>query len=311
VRISGTGRPIQAVVPDGEVVSVIRTFPDDPRLAAHAALGQLASIWLELPGTPGRGVAMLFAEQPNLPPAFFSSMASLVRSSPWLRASTATAMVSWVSQVGQQALRPVTYPGLSQDLVLRLTSARRLLSLFRATAPDATDLLPRFDTNLMMAEGGSSVTKPALGLAYVDWVRAQILSIYRKVIPPPGPFTLLSQSGAVPLPIRNRNPFPIHLAVRLVADQRITFPGGNVRSVTVPAQRLLEVPVDVRALTTGRFPVKIQLLPPVPCSGCTIAESTVVVRSAAYNRVAVLVTIGAALFLLGLWGRRFFSRRTS
>jgi hypothetical protein len=84
-----------------------------------------------------------------------------------------------------------------------------------------------------------------------------------------------------------------------------------MRSVTVPAQRLVEVAIDVRALTTGRFPVKIQLLPPIACSGCTIAESTVVVRSAAYNRVALFVTIGAALFLVGMWARRFFSRRTS
>ena len=247
VRIAGTSRPIQAVVPDGEVISVIREFPDDPRLAAHAALGQMASIWLELPGTPGRGVAMMFPERPDLAPGFFASMASLVRGSPWLRATTATAMVSWVSQVGQHDLRPATYPGLSRDLVERLAGARRLLALFRSTAPDATDLLPRFETNLLMAEGGTSVTRPPLGLAYVDSVRGEIISIYRKVVPPPGPFTLLSQSGAIPLPIRNRNPFPVHVAVRMVADPRITFPRGNLKMVTVPAGRLIEVPIDVRA----------------------------------------------------------------
>jgi hypothetical protein len=311
VRLAEASRAVHAVVPDREVELVTKAFPDDPRLAAHAALGQLASIWLELPGTPGRGVALLFSEQSNLSPAFFGVMASLVRGSPWLRASTATSMVSWIGQVEQQGLRPATYPGLSPDLVGRITGTRRLLSLFRTIAPDATDLLPRLDTDLLLAEGGTSVTKPTVGMAYVDWVRTQILSIYRKIVPPLGPFTLLSQRGAIPLPIRNRNLFPVHVAVRLVADPRITFPGGNTRTVTVPAGRLIEVPVDVRALTTGRFPVKIQILPPEQCSGCTIAETTVVVRSAAYNRVALVVTIGAAVFLVGWWGRRFLPRRTT
>ncbi len=71
-----------------------------------------------------------------------------------------------------------------------------------------------------------------------------------------------------------------------------------------PAQRFT---FPVRAQTTGRFPVQVQVETP---QGGTIAESSILVRSTAYNRVALVVTIGAALFLAALWARRFVPRRT-
>jgi hypothetical protein len=39
-----------------------------------------------------------------------------------------------------------------------------------------------------------------------------------------------------------------------------------------------------------------------------IAQSTIVIRSTVYNRVALLLTLGAALFLLLGWGRRVLRR---
>jgi hypothetical protein len=42
-----------------------------------------------------------------------------------------------------------------------------------------------------------------------------------------------------------------------------------------------------------------------------IGESTLIVRSTRYNRIALIITIGAALVLLLAWARRFLPRRTS
>ena len=91
----------------------------------------------------------------------------------------------------------------------------------------------------------------------------------------------------------------------------MSFPNGSRQTLTLPAHRLTRLLLDVRAATTGRFPVTLQILPPIPCADCTIAETQLIVRSTAYNRVALLVTIGAALFLFGWWGRRFLPRRKS
>jgi hypothetical protein len=46
-------------------------------------------------------------------------------------------------------------------------------------------------------------------------------------------------------------------------------------------------------------------------AGDPIASSSIVVRSTAYNRVALVLTIGAAVFLAMWWGRRFLPRPRS
>jgi hypothetical protein len=65
---------------------------------------------------------------------------------------------------------------------------------------------------------------------------------------------------------------------------------------------------DVDLKTNGRFPVQVQVESP---SGRVIGQSTLIVRSTGFNRIALIITIGAALVLLLAWARRFLPRRTS
>jgi hypothetical protein len=93
-----------------------------------------------------------------------------------------------------------------------------------------------------------------------------------------------------------------------VPHGQLTVPGGGemVLYLKPGESRLLRM--DVEAKATGRFPLTVQILAP---EGGLIAQSQMIVRSTAYNRVALVVTLGAALFLLALWGRRFLPRPTS
>jgi hypothetical protein len=76
----------------------------------------------------------------------------------------------------------------------------------------------------------------------------------------------------------------------------------------LPAETTQTLGFEVHLNTTGRFPVDIQISAP---SGRLIAQGTLIVRSTAYNRIALLITIGAAFLALMLWARRFLPRRTS
>ena len=67
---------------------------------------------------------------------------------------------------------------------------------------------------------------------------------------------------------------------------------------------------DAERFAKEADPVKVQVLSKGSTPD-TIAERTMVIRSTAYNLVALFVTIGAAMFLLGWWGRRFLPRRKS
>jgi hypothetical protein len=60
--------------------------------------------------------------------------------------------------------------------------------------------------------------------------------------------------------------------------------------------------------TTGRFRVVVQVLAP---TGRILDETEIIVRSTAYNRIALLITIAAAVVLVLVWARRFLPRRTS
>jgi hypothetical protein len=44
--------------------------------------------------------------------------------------------------------------------------------------------------------------------------------------------------------------------------------------------------------------------------GTPLADTEIIVRSTAYNRIALVITIGAAAFLAVWWGRRLLSRTT-
>jgi hypothetical protein len=65
--------------------------------------------------------------------------------------------------------------------------------------------------------------------------------------------------------------------------------------------------VDVR--TTGRFGVEVRVV--APGGRFLLAEQPITVRSTVYNRIALVITIAAALVLVALWARRFLPRRTS
>jgi hypothetical protein len=74
-----------------------------------------------------------------------------------------------------------------------------------------------------------------------------------------------------------------------------------------PANSTQTLQVDLELRTTGRFQVPVQVVSP---SGRVIGHpETIIVRSTAYNRVALLITIGAAILAFAVWARRFLPRR--
>jgi hypothetical protein len=299
-----------AIVPDIAVARLANAPQADPALAARAALGELAATWLELPGTPGRGAAVLFSERTNLPPAFYGRFAVLVRGSPWLRPQTASAFAGAIPQPGRQDLPTRAYRGLGGLYVRRLLSARAALGQFQQATRNARSLVDRLRQNLMLSEGAVATRDPTLGRRFIDSVEQRIDVTYSGVKIIGGPVTLASQNASIPITFSNRSAYPIEGNVRLLADRRLAFMDGEARPVLPPnSSQVIEF--RVHASTTGKIPLKVQLRTSDDPTADTIAETDIVVRSTAYNRVALFITIGAAMFLLAWWGRRFLPRRKS
>jgi uncharacterized protein DUF6049 len=309
-KLTHGGSSALAVVPDPGVAAIVDTYTADPILAARAGLGELAAIWFEFPGTPGRGAAVLFRESPEFPPEFYQSFSTLVRASPWLRRVTAARLADRVAPRIPQPLPSRSYRPLSPAYVGRLVQTRHDLGTFGQTMQGSSDLVGRLEDGLLLAEGGTFITDPDLGERYIEAAEATMERTYDRVqISASVPVTLTSQTGVIPVRVRNDSRFRAKVLVRLVPNPRLSFPQGSAQTVTlgIGSQTLL---FRVRAQTTGHFPVLIQIQTLTPAPE-TIAETQLIVRSTAYNRVALILTIGAALFLFGWWGRRFLPRRKS
>ena len=309
IRLVAGRASVTGVLPNPEVASLAVAYSEDPALAAQVCLGELAAIWLELPGTPARGAAVLFGEDGGLPAPFFARFAQQVRSSSWLHPISATGFVSVVPSPNRGAVPPRTYPSFGLSYLEQLLASRASLTRFRETVEGSGVLEERLRQNLLAAQSSTMLSDLSLGLSFIEAVQTEIRRTYDRVRIATSVVTLPSQRGLLPLSLTNDSGQELKVVLRFVSDRRLQFVQGASQRVTLaPGRRTLTI--LVRAQTTGRIPVKVQVLTRGSTPD-TIAERTMVIRSTAYNLVALFVTIGAAMFLLGWWGRRFLPRRRS
>ena len=305
------GGSLTAVTPDPVVEGRTEAAAQDPALAGVWTLGELSAIYFERPSIP-RGVAVVFGEGDRPPGRFLRvfldglEVRSGVR---WLRGVKATRVA-----VGQPPPDDPTEPrelqeasrapGFSPAMVAGLERGRADVTALASMANESP-LLDQLRRGLLLAESRYLAGHEPDRLALISSVRTAVATELEKIHPPlASSITLTSQGGIIPVTLRNDAGYPVNVRLTL-RSTRLSFVGGPTRTVELerPIQQFV---FPVRAQTTGRFPVRVEVATP---GGVSIGSSRIVVRSTAYNRVALLVTIGAALFLALWWGRRLLSRR--
>jgi hypothetical protein len=307
-RLTAGTSSLTAILPDPEVHGLISGNAADPRLAAHLALGHLAAIWLELPGTPGRGAAMMFPEKLDAPPSFYPAFVSLIRASRWLRPMTASSFVETVAPQVDGRLPARNYPIFPSLYLDRLERAKTSLAHFSLAIHGADPLIERLRRNLLLASSGAFLTDPVPGQQFIASVDRTARQVYDRIGIGTSVVTLTSRAGFIPVTLQNASGYTATVVLQFISDRRLEFSGGRSRTVQLPpSDRTLTV--GVRSLANGRIPIRVRLVTPGEFLPEVIAERGLVVRSTAYNRLALFVTIGAALFLLAWWGRRFLPRR--
>jgi hypothetical protein len=300
--------PVTALVSDPNVAAMLSSelVTEDPVRAAQAVLGELAAIWLEQPGLD-RGIAVTFPEGFDPSGAFFGQLVRGVAGAPWLRKSTASAMAEAFPPASESKLAatvPVPFPSTYVDIIKQ---TRRRIETYRTMLVDESVEPDRLDAMLLLAESGQFLVDQSAGLSFVGSAREDIASVFGAVRPDTTqPITLTSSSGTgIPIRVTNGNREPLRISVRLVSSH---LRGSPQSSLVLNADSTQTVNFDVQLNTTGRFPVIVEVTSP---SGRVISSHTLIVRSTAYNRFALFITIGAALLALLVWARRFVPRRTS
>ncbi|MDQ4005699.1 MAG: DUF6049 family protein, partial [Actinomycetota bacterium] len=311
-RVGSEEAGLTAIAADPTVDQRLNAAPDDPRLAAMQALGELSALYFEQPSLD-RGAAVVFGEDDDPDPVLVQTLLNGLRPLPgvsWLRPERATRVL--VAEAGPEDPDLVERDLAGEDpageydgeFLVELSRGREALAAL-ASVGGSQELVDHIGKNSLLAESRYLLPRDELAVEYLRTIRGAVRAELSKVHPPsPSTITLTSRGGSVPVTLRSDADYPVRVNLTL-SSPRLTFLEGGSRVVTLEqAQQAFVFPV--RAQTTGRFPVEVRVATP---TGMPIASSTIVIRSTAYNRVALVLTIGAAVFLLAWWGRRLLPRQ--
>lgn len=310
VSLAAQNATLSGVVGDPAVQTLLASgiAEDDPVLASQAMLGELVSIWLQRPGEP-HGLAMLFGEDAPAAGSFYGPLVRGIADAPWLTKHTASGLVSDDSIPRDDAVSEVATasPAFSTEYVDELKQARRRVETLRTMLVAPSSQPDHLDQLLLLAESERFVGDEQHGFGFIDRVNATVASRFDAVRPDvTQPITLTSTAVRnVPIAVRNTADVPLRVTIRLGSDALLS-PVEITR--VLPANSTQTIPVDLELRTTGKFEVPVQIVSP---SGRVIGQRRIVLRSTAYNRIALLITIGAAMLAFVVWARRFLPRRTA
>ena len=317
-KLSVQGADLQVVGADTELSGRIgeAAVPGEAVLVADQVLAELAMIDLETPSVL-RGVVLMAPPHTALDPVFLSVLLAGLEDNPLLKAvplreifqdvklaasGTAGALVRQLD--GPQATTPLGGVGQLQE-------ARGLVAAAGEVYGDNTPLVSGLNKDLVVSLSSvfSGSQRASLIAGALQVAKADLHKVH---LPPSISITLTSGQGRLPVTLVSTTGLPVHVLLVLTSEQlhfvTAHFSGGGCRPVNAGSEDCqltlsrpttsLQIPVIVR--TPGAFPLLLAVETP---SGEVLATSTDTVRSTAIGDVAVVLMVGAALFLAVWWVR--------
>lgn len=275
---------------------------DDPVLAAHRLLADLAVVYGDSPSRSRVVVAMAPRSwQPSRP--FLDALLAGISTSSIVAGSTLETGFAEVQPAiaGRDTplvrrLLPVSNAGLLPADAI--SQARDRLSGFSSIIGPDNPLDDALEELLLVAQGAG--IRPARRAAYLDGVAAAIDGEIALIqVPPKRSITLTARTGEIPVTILSRAPYPVHLLLE-VESEKLEFPKGASRGVSL-ARRNTTERFSVRARTSGTFPLGLRLVS--PDGTMVLGRSRFTVRSTAASGVGILLSAGAGAFLMLWWVR--------
>lgn len=281
--------------------------PSDAALAQRLLAG-LTVVALEAPSEE-RGV-IVAPDRSWRPSAdlLVTVMAGLAEH-PALRAVTVDAFFSRVEPASGQAASRRLAPVEPNRLRVRpdlIESARARIASLTTMVGDGAPEVSTADRHLLIAASAATTGgphDPHDHLQAVDDVIRRVTATVR--LPDEPSVTLTAQRARIPLSFVNDSARPIRILVRLSSD-KLLFPDGDTHEVELPP-RSFTAQFSVETRTSGAFPMTVEVTS--PDGRITVGELTMTVRSTAVSGVALGITVGAGLFLVGWWGNHIRKTR--
>ncbi len=296
------------VLPDPSVAALLgnAALLSDPVRAAQAILGEIATIWREepVPIPPNvRGIAVGLPA--SLPAGLWGPLVQRLGTAPFLRTVQPTTLVADVIPAGSPAGLSTPSPvGFSRDYAAQLRAAHDAVASYRSMLTVSSPLPDRLDRNLLYAEAGQYVGDETAGRPWLDQVQSFLGGVFAGAAPDTRQtFTFTSHDGTIPIRMGDPGSTPLRVVVQLQSS-RFSFPGGDSQTVTLSRANQI---VEFRVAATVSGQGAIQVIVHAP-SGPVIDQATLLVRSTAVSRIALIITAAAGLVLAAMWSRRPFRR---
>ncbi|MGH2717365.1 MAG: DUF6049 family protein, partial [Actinomycetota bacterium] len=324
---------VGALVEDTGLTNLLNPSPGED-LSPAQMLGQFladtATIEEEQPSS-ARTIAVITPDEWDPDPVELNGLLSAltpVTGAPWMTGITPDAATTAATLPGRSFVQNAPDGGLvspPKDYLTDLRTARQRLDEFQSMQPSSTvdamtQLVDQMTEQLLTAEGGEWWMKGtgfAGGEAFARAVSNRVNGQLGKIEVGSPTFTLTSKGAAIPLQIDSRLTYPVKVILYLASD-KLDFQQGRP-CPNIPASRatcltqtilprLQTIKVKASANSSGGFPVQVQVR---TLNQVTIAQGRLLIRSTAYNVVALGIVGAAALFLLGTWAWGFIRRRVA
>jgi hypothetical protein len=297
---------VTAILPDPatQALYVSPSFDDDPIRRAQAMLGELATIWREapVPDLP-RGVALSLPA--GAQPAFWEPFVRRLVRAPFLQPVTVEELVSLVPPPDEPATLAVpSTASFSPGYATAIKNERRDVRAYGSMLP-ADDASPdRLARDLLYAEAREYLGNEEAGRAWIDRVNRITEDAFSRAQPDTSQvFTFTSRTGSIPILMADPGETPLTVVLQLRSAQ-FRFPDGDEQTVTLTEPNQI-VSFTAAATSSGRSQILVVVRAP---SGRKIQQQILVVRTTAVSRIALLITVAAAIVLAGLWARRYVRR---
>ena len=314
------GDAAELVLPDPDTQALLAdpSLLADPVRAAQAVFGELATIWRESPvpapqldgSETVRGIALALPS--GLPARIWGQITRRIADAPFLQTAFAQDFVEQVNPAGPTTtlLSPSTTT-FSKTYSDGIRDERRSVEAYRSMLVEEDPTPGLLDTDLLYAEWGGylGVVGEQAGRVWIDHVHTVTEGVFARVRPQTAQiFTFTSATGKIPLSMGDPGDTPLKIVVQL-RSAWFRFPDGRTQIVTLTEPNQV-VSFRVTA-TAGGQAHPIQLLVRAPSGRALDDPQTLLVRTAAVSRVALVITVLAALGLGVLWARRLLRVRRS
>ncbi len=297
---------VAAILPDQATQAVLGAvaFDGDPIRRAQALLGELATIWREapVPDLP-RGVAV--ALPAGAEPGFWGPFIRRLVRAPFLGAVTADEFVSLVPPpVDPATLAVPSTASFSPGYADAIKRERRDVRAYASMLPTGDPSPARLSRDLLYAEASEYLGNELTGRAWIDRVNRITEDAFARARPDTSQiFTFTSRTGSIPILMSDPGATPLTVVLQLRSAQ-FRFPDGAEQTVTLTEPNQV-VSFTAAATTSGRSQILVVVRSP---SGRKIQQQILVVRTTAVSRIALIITVAAAIVLAGLWARRYVRR---